>query len=72
LSVEEQAELSRLLRSLASSGLGILIVDHSLGLIRSTCDRLMVLDYGTTIAEGNPDEVFASKDVVAAYLGGTA
>jgi len=72
LSVAEQGELSKLLRSLASSGLGIVIVDHSLGLIRSTCDRLMVLDYGTTIAEGDPEEVFTSKHVVAAYLGGAA
>lgn len=48
---------------------GMLIVDHDMRLIMRLCDRLHVLNYGRTIAEGTPDEVRANPDVVKAYLG---
>lgn len=49
---------------------GILIVDHDMRLIMGLCDRLHVLDYGQTIAEGTPAEVRRKPEVIAAYLGG--
>jgi branched-chain amino acid transport system ATP-binding protein len=58
------------LRSLADSDRGVLVIDHNMALIMEVCDRLCVLDGGRMIAQGTPDEIRRSADVAAAYLGG--
>src|SRR5690606_23835182 len=50
-------------------GCGILIVDHDMRLIMSLCDRIHVLNYGQTIAEGTPEEIRREPAVIEAYLG---
>ena len=50
-------------------GAGVLLIDHNMALIMETCDRIQVLDQGTTLAEGTPVEIRANLDVAAAYLG---
>jgi ABC-type branched-subunit amino acid transport system ATPase component/ABC-type branched-subunit amino acid transport system permease subunit len=50
---------------------GILLVEHDMTLVRSTCDHVYVLDFGRTIFEGSPREMEASEAVRAAYLGET-
>lgn len=51
---------------------GILIVEHDMSLVMSTCDYLHVLDFGQPIFEGTPREVSTSEIVRAAYLGSEA
>jgi ABC-type branched-subunit amino acid transport system ATPase component/ABC-type branched-subunit amino acid transport system permease subunit len=59
----------RLARVARSHGIGVLLVEHNLGLVSDICDRLLVLDFGRLIAVGPPDEVLSDPDVTAAYLG---
>ena len=48
---------------------GVLLIDHNMALVMEVCDRVQVLDQGTTLAEGTPAEIRANLDVGAAYLG---
>ena len=50
-------------------GAGVLLIDHNVALIMDVCDRIHVLDRGTTLAEGTPAEIRRNLDVATAYLG---
>lgn len=71
-----EAETAALLQFLAdlprNRGLGLLIIDHDMGLIMRLCERLHVLASGRTIAEGGTDEIRADPAVIEAYLGTSA
>jgi ABC-type branched-subunit amino acid transport system ATPase component len=69
LNTAETQQLGRHLRQICDQGIGVLLVDHDLGLVREICERLVVLDLGRLIADGATSEVLASPDVAAAYLG---
>ncbi|MGP3983151.1 ABC transporter ATP-binding protein [Streptomyces sp. KR80] len=56
----------------AERGCGVLLVEHDMALVMSICDYLYVLDFGEMIYQGTPDEVRASEQVRAAYLGSEA
>jgi ABC-type branched-subunit amino acid transport system ATPase component len=62
------AEIARIIRRLSREGRNFLIVEHNMGFIRRTCDRISVLDAGRVMAEGEPDAVLARDDVLSAYL----
>ncbi|MFE5408907.1 ABC transporter ATP-binding protein [Microbacterium sp. NPDC056569] len=69
----EVLELGATLRRLAAErGTAILLVEHHMGLVRSVCDRVVVLNFGRIIATGAPAEVARNPQVVAAYLGSAA
>ena len=53
-------------------GAGVLLIDHNMTLIMEVCDRIHVLDQGTTLAEGAPQDIRSNLDVAAAYLGESA
>ncbi|MHB1776022.1 MAG: ABC transporter permease subunit [Acidimicrobiales bacterium] len=53
----------------AERGVGILLVEHDMELVRQVCEVIYVLDFGRLIFEGGPDEMLASEVVRAAYLG---
>ena len=65
--VEEFAGVVRSIRD--DREVGVLLIDHNLGLILSVCDRIHVLDEGRTLAEGTPGEIRANLDVSTAYFG---
>jgi ABC-type branched-subunit amino acid transport system ATPase component/ABC-type branched-subunit amino acid transport system permease subunit len=50
-------------------GMGIGIVEHDFSLVQSICDRLVVLDHGSILAEGATPEVTKREDVVEAFIG---
>jgi ABC-type branched-subunit amino acid transport system ATPase component len=73
LDAEETTAFGKILRDLvANRGVGILIVEHDMALVMSTCQYIHVLDFGKPIFQGTPKEVASSPLVRAAYLGSEA
>ena len=72
LDTHESLDLGQRLRRVVDTGLSALLVDHDMGLVRGICDELYVLDFGSVIGRGTPDEVWNNPDVLAAYLGTSA
>ena len=65
----EKDDLARLVAEIRSLGVTVLLVDHDMGVVMGVSDRVVVLNYGTRIAEGTPEEVQREPAVVEAYLG---
>ncbi|RNL61068.1 ABC transporter ATP-binding protein [Nocardioides marmoriginsengisoli] len=66
---ETQAFGEVLRKLVATTGCGILIVEHDMSLVMDLSDYIYVMEFGTPIFEGTPDEVRRSPEVRAAYLG---
>lgn len=70
LDENESRELAALIRRLADERrMGVLLVEHDVGLVMSTCDRIVVIEFGQVIASGTPDQIRNDPAVKAAYLG---
>ncbi len=69
LRLKEKEALANVLRQLRGEGLSILLVEHDMDLVMGLVDRLVVMEFGTKLIEGTPEEVQASPAVRAAYLG---
>lgn len=66
----ETRRFGEILRSVvAERGVGMLLVEHDIGLVTSVCDDVTVLDFGRTLFHGSPTEMVDSPVVQAAYLG---
>jgi len=68
----ESLALGARLRAIAETGVTVFLIDHDMGLVLDVCDRIHVLDFGSIIASGSPEEIRTNPAVVAAYLGRAA
>ncbi len=69
LTPTEMGEAIRLIGRLRDRGLTVVVVEHVMRAVMSLSDRIIVLDQGTKIAEGQPKEISSDPRVIQAYLG---
>jgi len=67
---QETIEITNFIKELRDTyGYTFLVIEHKLNVVKTISDKVIVLDYGSRIAEGSYDEVASSRQVIEAYLG---
>lgn len=66
---KESEELMTLIEKIRHQGISILLIEHQMRVVMGISDRVVVLDHGLKIAEGNPKEIQNNLQVIEAYLG---
>ncbi len=66
---QETAGLMEVIRAIRARGITVLLIEHDMRLVMQVCEKLVVLEHGTLIAQGDPASVRANPDVIRAYLG---
>lgn len=65
----ETLSLMEFIKKLNSDGYTIVVIEHDMKFVMNSCNRILVLNFGEKIAEGNPDEIKSDKVVNEAYFG---
>jgi len=69
LIAQERETLASLIKSVRDDGTAVLVIEHHMGLIMDVSDRIVVLNFGSMIADGTPTEIRQNQTVIDAYLG---
>ena len=69
LRYEESVQVMDLIRKVCAQGIGVLLIEHNMQVVMDLCQRIVVLDHGSKIAEGVPEEIRSNPQVIQAYLG---
>jgi branched-chain amino acid transport system ATP-binding protein len=70
MNLEEKEDMSRFIIDVNEHfGTTIALIEHDMGVVMDLSDRVVVLDYGSKLADGSPDEVRNNQAVIDAYLG---
>jgi branched-chain amino acid transport system ATP-binding protein len=69
LTPKEIDDVLNLLRKIRDSGVTFIVIEHLMRAVMSICERIVVLDYGKKIAEGDPEKIAHNEKVIQAYLG---
>ncbi len=65
----ETSRMMELTRKVRESGVTIVLVEHDMKAVMGLCDQLTVLNFGSLLAQGTPEQVRSNPEVVSAYLG---
>lgn len=69
MNVEETEAAVRLVRGIRERGVTVVLVEHDMSAVMRISDKIVVLNFGTKIAEGTPSEIQRNEAVIGAYLG---